>query len=690
MDNIKNDPRQTEVELGQTEAEPGQALAEHGGQTEAEPGQDLNNPSTSPLPGYIGYEKRSTGLFAKHYLSTYVRNGSVYHKNEYLGKVENKEQGIFKSRKRGVFSFNLIDGYGTASTYVAPTSVVIPPLQIFDFGGIWMIDQILKQSGLDHTLENLIPENIDTLKSLLGFKLLETKSNHFAADWYQKSYARVLYPEAIVDSPRISELLSILGSDYSHTKFFEQYLGTILKDKSIAQQVKIPVIIDSVGIQNDITTYLTALSNHGNGANNELRVTYVVDKNTRLPIFFRISVGNIIDNSLLIGTIHQLRTFGIEVDLVIMDAGYSAFDNISELVAENISFLTIMPQNRIEYKQLIEEHSQTLRCSENMIPYGNRALYVKKVNIDYMGHKLFAYVMLDIKQASDDLIHAAIKYDLDKDRNTLISKEELNAGKFVLLSSREYSQREVVKEYKTRQTIEQIFDINKNYAGGMPLRAHTEETIRGSILISFITTVIYTIISQKLSGTRLSALAALSKMDQLRMIVHEHGQFTEELTKDQNIIFKHISLDNPVTDFCSNGINKKNFAFADLNSKRRGRGRPKKIKNSPVENTPNGLVSNSDEIRPNSDGSRRRGRPKGSKNRPKAGIPNSFNSTSVIQSAQDSIEEELLRRRGRPKGSKNRPKIDTTIAVETKVEGLRNRGRGRPKGSKNKSKRAYS
>jgi hypothetical protein len=657
---------------------------EQPGERGEQPG-GLNISSSFPLPGYISYETRKTGLFGKYYKNTYVKNGKVYHEREYLGKVENIDLGIFQNRRRGLFSFTLDNGYGTAPESIGHQSSIFPPHMIYDFGDMWLIDQILKQSGIDKVLENLIPSKSDTLKTIVAYKLLETKANSFASNWYPKSYARVLYPEANLDSPRISEFLAALGSEHVNTEFFKQYLGTILKNRIVSEQIKIPVIIDSVGIKNDIDIFLTAPSNHGNGTSNELRVTYVVDKQTKLPIFFRISPGNIIDNSLLIGTVHKLSDLGIEVDLVIMDAGYAAFDNLSQLISEDISFLTRIPQNRVMYKQLIEEHSSTLALPNNLVTYNGRVLYVKKVETDLNGHKLFAYFMQDIKQAADDLSRAFLKHELSDNRIVLLSEEQLNAGKFALLSSREYSVNEVLAEYYTRQTVEQIFDVNKNYAGGEPVRAHTEETVRGTILVSFISTLLYTIISQKLIGTKLSATATLSIMGKLRMTVHEHGQFDEERTKEQNFIFKHLNLENPLTDNCPDGVTVKNLNFSELKAGKRVRGRPRKNKESPGGYSPDVEVNNAETTSLSSERSHRRGRPKGSKNRTKAGMRISSEDTSTNKSPQVTVLEEP-RRRGRPKGSKNKPKNDLNIPLETNAEGSCQRGRGRPKGSKNKPK----
>jgi len=48
---------------------------------------------------------------------------------------------------------------------------------------------------------------------------------------------------------------------------------------------------------------------------------------------------------------------------------------------------------------------------------------------------------------------------------------------------------EILPLYYTRQQIEQVFDITKNYAEVLPLRVHSEETFRGHLFVSFVAAI---------------------------------------------------------------------------------------------------------------------------------------------------------------------------------------------------------
>ncbi|MDR1041375.1 MAG: transposase [Deltaproteobacteria bacterium] len=377
--------------------------------------------------------------------------------------------------------------------------------------------------------------------------------------------------------------------------------------------------MDSSGFQNDIKTFLTAINNHGDGISNEIRITYIVDKITKLPIFLRITAGNIIDNSTMINTINFLATFGIEVELIIMDAGYTSSENLLELLSTKIPFMTRMPKNRKEYKNLIFQDGLDIENTGTPIAFGEKGYSEKTVPIRIGDHDLFAYIMLDYNRQNEERHNTLLKYRDDENLQNIMDKERPFFGKFVLISSTEYPIRDVLGFYYSRQTVEQIFDMAKNYAGALPLRGHTEETIRGISLVSFIATAVYSTLVQLLSDSKFSAQAAIIKMRHLRLTVYDNTRILEELTKDQKEIFRHLQLECPFSVESGTKLHKKNSFLSNLAPLKRVRGRPKGSKNRSKAGCSSGPDSSPQGLRP------RRGRPKGSKNRPKASPPNDLN-----------------------------------------------------------------
>jgi transposase len=577
---------------------------------------ESNVPSEStPLRGYIHYETKGKNEYARHCKASYTINGKTYHDEDYLGKVLDKGLGLFKNRKRGIFTFSIEKGYGDPSPLDLPLVYDKPILASLHFGDVWMVDQILKQTGLSNILESLMPNGGDTLKSLVAFRTIESVAYNYAEDWYLNSYARVLYPNAKLESSLVSQFHALLGQEEVYTNFFKKYLPIATKNDNIIDKVSIPILIDSTGLPNNIKTHFSALNNHNGIKSNEIRLIYIVDKNTKLPIYFRYVPGNIIDNSTLITTINLLLAYNIDIEVVIMDAGYSAYHNLEELIKNNIPFVTRMPTNRTIYNNLIANYGQNLRSAKNGIIYGGRSLYGQIVKINLFEKDIYAYIMLDVQQQSIYENYLFHKYEGDENRIDKIDKKIPYAGRFIILSSKEYPLDEILPLYYTRQAIEQVFDVSKNFADILPLSGHSEETIRARILISFISTIVYSSISFGVKGCNFSANRAIYKMRNLQIRIYNDIRILQELDKSQKEVFSKLKLDCPFPEERGNILKSKPLLDKDSqNNHIKKRGRPKGSKN--INKCDNKIhvssLSESKELP-----KKTRGRPKGSRNKEK-------------------------------------------------------------------------
>jgi hypothetical protein len=74
--------------------------------------------------------------------------------------------------------------------------------------------------------------------------------------------------------------------------------------------------------------HLTTTNNQNGLINNESRLTYILDKMTKLPIYFRTTDDNIINNYTFIPIFNLLMAYNAEVEVTIINAGYSSLKNL--------------------------------------------------------------------------------------------------------------------------------------------------------------------------------------------------------------------------------------------------------------------------------------------------------------------------------------------------------------------------
>ncbi len=471
----------------------------------------------------------------------------------YLGLVLDRERGIFKSRARGIFHYDdKTNTFGPAPDDFKPVNKNKKSQEklILDYGDAYLFHHLIKKYNLDKSINAICHKNSDSIYALLLYYIIKNDSLCHLNDWYSGNFTKILYPNAKVASQRISELLEVLGDENNLRRFFSEYiklLGDDIKDGA-------NILIDSTGLPNSVQFPLTAISNHNGEVSEEVRLIYVIQQGTRLPIYMRYVPGNVIDTSTLVTTIKELKAVGVNTKFAILDAGYVSEEGFNCLCEEKISFITRCPAGRLMYKQAVEQASNGLEKAENIAIntngklFNGRHVYVKMVKLNHkIGNgdniNLYAYVCKD-KSTQEKFRKHAIA---DQSYNKKLDKEKFHndyqkSGIFVLLSTRQIKSEYVLEHYYIRQDIEQVFDIAKNYASLTPLNIEKESTFRGHLLMTFMATYILQKLQNELKSYKYSIKDILYKMQTQKVKIFDTVAIPQEPVKDHNDIYKLLGV----------------------------------------------------------------------------------------------------------------------------------------------------
>jgi transposase len=440
-------------------------------------------------------------------------------KSIYLGKITNPETKEYKAKG--------------ASAKECTNELIL------NFGDTYSIAKTLENSEFHGCIKNILPNDFDTLFSLICFKLLKSSSMQYAQTWANGNYVSQMCRSAELSSQRISEFLKKLGKESVWRRFFKSYIEKLVGDKT-------GVIVDSTGLPNEIDFPLSAWGNHGGESERETRLLMVVDRNSGNPLYFSYKAGNIVDVSTLSNTIAELLQMGVSTSFALIDAGYFSEDNIKELFAQKISFLTRLPAGRVLYKSLITEHSSTLEDVKNLVVYGKRALYVRRVSVDLFGNRAFAYIICDIKRKGNEITNFLIAAKEDKLSDEEINEKLLSKGKLVIISSDNIPSNEILPLYYTRQSAENLFGITKSFLDILPIRTHSIETFRGYLMLNFIALIGYIEINKRLKG-EFTVEGALLEMTNLMCKIYNNETIICEPTKKMKRIAELLSYTVPKT-----------------------------------------------------------------------------------------------------------------------------------------------
>jgi hypothetical protein len=461
----------------------------------------------------------------------------------YLGQVIDLEKGIFKNRKFGIFKYTIESGIDKEEVI----NTNLPCLnqhekEILDFGASYILAEFSKLVGLWNLYRSLLPKFKDSLMAMVFYYIEMASSNNDAVRWLRGSYSSLLFPAAQLQSQRISELLSKLGEETVVRDFFSKYLTIMISKENQSKGI----LIDSTGLPNAIHFPLTALSNHNGNISQEVRLIFVIDTETGLPLFFRYNAGNIVDITTLKSTLNELSEYNISIKHAILDAGYCSEENIKELYQEKIKFLTRLPVNRKIYIDSLNQYGSEVLSDQCRYIYNNRVIGIKRIYKSLYGHRCYLYLCVDYNRRNDQLkkfTKEAIDDRLSRKKWHLYTDK---MGFFAIISSEKIEPENLLPLYYTRQTIEQMFDITKNETNIIPLRCHNEDTFRGHIMLTFMATILYIMLNKKFKDNKVfTAKNALIEMKNLKCKVYSDKLLIKELTKDMREICKMIGVPVP-------------------------------------------------------------------------------------------------------------------------------------------------
>lgn len=584
----------------------------------------------------------------------------------YLGKVIDREAGIYKSRERGVFTFDVNTGmFGEV-----PENFVFPSVQkrkriSVDFGDSFFLNQFLWQSGMMDVVDQIGYGNPDTLHAMLLFYTLSGLANVDAIHWYEGNIVQLLYPKANMTSQRISDFLAAIGTPEKQMTFQKAYIGYVMthysKDKNI--------LIDSSGLPNGIHMPATRINVHNGKVSNEVRLIFVVQRSTGLPLYYRAVPGNIVDVTTLERIFLHLDSMGIDIDSCIMDAGYNSGDNMDLFYDEShnckIDFITRLKSGDKNFQTMVSEELGSLDQKENFVKYEDRYVFIKKRQI-MVGSKnnnpAWMYLGLDCGRLSDEqhkLLKRAAKDNLTKDE---VYDAMQGEGLFGVISGKEYSCDEILPAYYQRQAAEQIFDFAKNYTKLLPLRTNNAETFQGHLLLAYMASCAVKMIQMRLKVADLFMGSRLTIMRNQKCTIYQNRIVTDDAQREVNETYAAFGMkcpsSIPIVDGKLEYIHPESDTLPPEKKKRM-----RKKKGDTNASTPNADTPAQ---------KRKPGRPKGSKNK----------KTLEREEMEKKLPAKPKRGRGRPKGSKNKKTIERERLEQT----AKKRGRGRPKGSKNRIK----
>ena len=496
------------------------------------------------------------------YITTsYREDGRVKTKDEYLGRIVDYDKGIFKSKDRGVFTFDMSTGeYGVPESSYVPNEIEDRRKRehhSVDFGDAFFVYEFLHVTGFLKIIDKVSYGNPDTFHAMVLFYVLSSVANCDAINWFEGSIVKLLYPKANMTIQRLSGFLESIGNIDNIIAFEKEYIPYIYSHYSNSHGI----LIDSTELANSIHFWMTQTCNCNGNISNEMRMIYVVQKTTGLPLFYQPVPGNSVDVSTLERTLLHLESLNIEIDEALMDCGYSSKDNLDLFYGSDhtvkINYITRVKSNDQSFVGMIHRHLSTLESAENFIKYQDLYLFIVHEQIMVGRNEdnpATIYLGLDTARMSDEqrkLFKRANKDHLSVEQVFQLMQGE---GLFGLISGRELSNDEILPCYYQRQDAEQIFDFAKNYTRLLPLRVRNEMTLSGHLFMSYIATILVKMLQLQLKTQDMYLGSRLVTLRNLKCTIYSQRIVVDNPQKVVKDTFASLKISVPASLPILNGV----------------------------------------------------------------------------------------------------------------------------------------
>ena len=219
--------------------------------------------------------------------------------------------------------------------------------------------------------------------------------------------------------------------------------------------------------------------------------------------WYGMTPGDVLDLSTINDiTSDTFVSVGIEIDSMVLDAGYSTREFLSHYTVDSEkTFIGKSPAKRsFQFKTHYHEVKSLIPNAKYEIFRNGKAYFACKKHDELFGKKIFSYIFVDQMNALSWHTEYVEKHRdefeqmSDKDKNW----NRVKNGFFILLSNIDVSCEEILNRYIERVDIESVCKDAKDYGSLLPLSKWDRTRINGKIFSDRLTTIVILLLKKKL------------------------------------------------------------------------------------------------------------------------------------------------------------------------------------------------
>lgn len=480
---------------------------------------------------------------------------------------------------------------------IAPATNTERPIAVENVGQSYVLGTIAESMGLTACLKSAFGErNGLALLLLAEHQVAEGRPLYVAQSWMEETRIPEVLRDFHFDSSTLTEFMNTTGRESGRTEaFFRLWVERCGKPSSL--------IFDTTSI----STYGRMLQaewgyNRDGDSLPQVNFALVSGRELGLPLFYRLVPGSIPDVKLVQHTVQRMADFGLKDFRCSLDRGFYSAGNIRTMLEDKTGFVLGAPMSCHQTQELIKKHKNAMTSPKASIMFqGNVVRHAGDTWIVDMGkgvkREIAAHVYMDPKRRADAVASVErIVFELEKKLGDEIhdgrvaslaeGKEWINEkagllkncltveqgadgtlsvsrclhsiatitskkGYFVVITDDlHYSGENVLADYRSRDSIEKLFDILKNETEQNRVRSGKEHVGAGRLFLAFLGMILHREMENRLRQAKLlkhySVSEVLCDMRKLKAVKTTAGRTLQmEITKHQRKLFEALKMPEP-------------------------------------------------------------------------------------------------------------------------------------------------
>jgi hypothetical protein len=425
---------------------------------------------------------------------------------------------------------------------------------ILDFGDVYLLSHMYRNSGLEKIVHSSFPRQSFFVKTFVFNRIIQPLPLKSLYYWVSTNALKEEGEISQLTSQNITEMLADIGSEENVKEFLQRYL----EEYASATPT---VLMDLTAMPTLISSMLSDWGYADSNIEHKIGLLLVSERDTRLPLFFKLVPGNRTSVTLLDETLDELRGYKISQPFLVLDKGFFSAENLEKMKDRKMGFIIGLPATSMLFDVLVEKIVPTIQTPSNafMLNGVHHFGIVEKVKVE--GIPLYAYVILnperrtrEEKELYSEILEriaylagrkrkrkvkgefVEFKYGKARMKEEEIERELRRKGVMILLSTKRMDCAGALELYYSRDVIEKNFRYFKSDLNLLPARVHREDGIRAYLLLMFIS--LYLLLQLKKVKLPMSLAEGFLLLRMVKKKIYDETSVVVGVGKEQKEIFE--------------------------------------------------------------------------------------------------------------------------------------------------------